>query len=127
MTIQLKQEQEKFIEAQVASGKYKSPEEVIDKMFLIFKKVQGDDEQWLQERKLKIDEGIESLEKREEVDGKLVLEKLQDKIREIDRNDFLHKANQAYLALRNNPTAWQEELEERELWEQTIADGVIDN
>ena len=127
MTIQLKQEQEKFIEAQVASGKYKSPEEVIDKMFLIFKKVQGDDEQWLQERKLKIDEGIESLEKREEVDGELVLEKLQDKIREIDRNDFLHKANQAYLALRNNPTAWQEELEERELWEQTIADGVIDN
>ncbi len=127
MTIQLKQEQEKFIEAQVASGKYKSPEEVIDKMFLIFKKVQGDDEQWLQERKLKIDEGIESLEKREEVDGELVLEKLQDKIREIDRNDFLHKANQAYLALRNNPTAWQEELEERELWEKTIADGVIDN
>ena len=36
MTIQLKPEQEKFIKAQVASGKYNSPEEVMDKMFFGF-------------------------------------------------------------------------------------------
>ena len=42
----------------------------------------------------------------------------------IDRQEFLERANQAYAALRNNPEAWQEELAERELWEQTLADGV---
>ena len=36
MTIQLKPEQEKFIKAQVASGKYNSPKEVMDKIFLVF-------------------------------------------------------------------------------------------
>ncbi len=34
--------------------------------------------------------------------------------------EFLEKANQAYPTLRNDPEAWQEELAERELWEQTI-------
>jgi antitoxin ParD1/3/4 len=63
MTIQLKPEQENFIKAQVATGKYNSPQEVVDKMFLVFEKVQDDYEQWLQETRLKIDEGIESLER----------------------------------------------------------------
>ena len=48
-----------------------------------------------------------------------------DNIQEtIDRQEFLERANQAYATLRNNPEAWQEELAERELWEQTLADGV---
>jgi hypothetical protein len=45
----------------------------------------------------------------------------------INSEEFLLKANQAYTDLRNNPEAWQEELAERELWEETIADGVIED
>ena len=57
MTIQLKPEQKKFLKAQVASGKYNSPQEVVDKMFLVFERIQGDYEQWLEETQIKIDEG----------------------------------------------------------------------
>lgn len=45
----------------------------------------------------------------------------------IDSQEFLAEANQAYAALRDNTEAWQEELAERELWEQTIADGVTED
>ncbi len=45
----------------------------------------------------------------------------------ISSEELLIQANQAYAELRNNPEAWQEELAERELWEQTIADGVIED
>ncbi|MGB3694660.1 MAG: hypothetical protein WA865_18600 [Spirulinaceae cyanobacterium] len=41
MTIQLKPEQEKFVKAQVTSGKYNSPEEVMDRMFLLFERLQS--------------------------------------------------------------------------------------
>ncbi|MFZ1025594.1 MAG: hypothetical protein WAN66_05175 [Limnoraphis robusta] len=34
------------------------------------------------------------------------------------------EANQAFTALRENETLWQEELAERQEWEQTLADGV---
>lgn len=37
------------------------------------------------------------------------------------RQVFLQKANQAYAALRNNPEAWQAELEEREAWDLTLS------
>ncbi len=47
MTIQLKPEQEKFIEVQVASGKYNFPEEVMDKMFLFFEQLQSEYDEWL--------------------------------------------------------------------------------
>lgn len=45
----------------------------------------------------------------------------------INSEEFLAKANQAYADLRKNSEAWQEELAERELWEQTIGDGVIED
>jgi hypothetical protein len=51
----------------------------------------------------------------------------EDIAKTINSQEFLEKANQAYIALRNNPEAWQEELAEREIWEQTIADGVMED
>lgn len=81
MTIQLKPEQEKFIQAQVASGKYSSSEEVMDKMFLVFERLQLEYEEWLRVTRTKIEEGIVSLEKAEGVDDKTVVAKLRDRIR----------------------------------------------
>ncbi|MEO0869806.1 MAG: toxin-antitoxin system protein [Cyanobacteria bacterium J06642_11] len=42
------------------------------------------------------------------------------------RQLFLEEANRAYAALRNDTDAWAEELEEREAWDYTIADGVAE-
>lgn len=80
MTIQLKPEQEKFIETQVASGKYRSPEELMDKMFFVFERLQSEYEEWLTETRTKIDEGIASLEKGEGVEGEVVVARLRDKL-----------------------------------------------
>lgn len=36
----------------------------------------------------------------------------------------LQQHNAVYAALRENPAAWAEELEERAAWEATLADGL---
>ena len=43
---------------------------------------------------------------------------------EVRRRQFLEEVNAAYAALQEDPEAWQEELEERRLWEVTLADGL---
>jgi len=43
---------------------------------------------------------------------------------EVER--FLEEASRAFIALRNDPSAWQEELAERQLWEETLLDGDED-
>lgn len=80
MSIQLKPEQEKFIQAQVASGKYNSPEEVVDKMFQVFERLQSEYDEWIKETCTKVEEGIESLAKGEGIDGEIVLARLRDKL-----------------------------------------------
>lgn len=57
-------------------------------------------------------------------DDKSTAIEAESKRKIIDSQEFLVKANQAYVDLRNNPQAWQEELAERDLWDRTIADGV---
>lgn len=97
MNIQLKPEHEQFIQAQMATGKYKNPQEIIDLAFRLLHKLNASEE---------INQEIEAYRNK------------------IKHNNFLEAANKAYNNLRNNPKAWQEELEERELWEQTLADGL---
>ncbi len=49
---------------------------------------------------------------------------LEQAIEEYRRRRFLDDVNRAYEALRNDPTAWAEELEERAAWDATISDGL---
>lgn len=49
---------------------------------------------------------------------------LDDAIREYDRLQFFAKANAAYKALRRDPEAWKEELEERAAWDVTLVDDL---
>lgn len=50
-----------------------------------------------------------------------------DRILEAHRREsMLQEANRAFAALRADPKAWAEELEERKLWESTLADGLDD-
>lgn len=97
MHIQLKPEHEQFIQAQIASGKYKSPEEIIDIAFQLLKKLNTEQE---------------------------ITTKIEAYHQQTNRKKIFEAANIAYDALRSNPEAWQEELAERQLWEQTLADGL---
>ena len=47
-------------------------------------------------------------------------------IENYQRQRILEATNRAYAALRANPEAWKQELEERNLWDATLADGLDD-
>ena len=52
-------------------------------------------------------------------------QQLLDKAVELlARRYFLEKTNRQYAALKKDPQAWKEELEERELWDATLLDGL---
>jgi hypothetical protein len=42
------------------------------------------------------------------------------------REVFLDDTNRAFETMRDDSGSWQEELEERALWEDTLSDGVND-
>lgn len=42
------------------------------------------------------------------------------------RQKFLEQANATFQALKDNSDEWEEELKERELWDNTLSDGVED-
>jgi len=49
---------------------------------------------------------------------------LNEAIDSYRRQKFLEDANAAFAALRNDPEAWREEQQEREIWNRTITDGL---
>jgi predicted transcriptional regulator len=48
-------------------------------------------------------------------------------IEEYRRKRFWEEVNAGYAALRSDPKAWKEELEERALFEGTLMDGLEDD
>ncbi len=58
------------------------------------------------------------------ISGKTIPTVLEQAIEQYRRQQFLTSANQAYLALRDRSEAWQEELEEREVWDITLTDDL---
>ena len=87
MVIQLKPEQEKFIKAQVASGKYNSPEEVMDKMFLVFERLQSEYDEWVSETRKKIDIATAEIERGEGLDGETVINELLERFKKAREAD----------------------------------------
>jgi predicted transcriptional regulator len=53
-------------------------------------------------------------------------EVIEKAIEEYRRRRFLEEVNAAYAALKADPEAWREELEERAAWDATLADGLED-
>jgi hypothetical protein len=49
---------------------------------------------------------------------------LDKAIENYRRSLFLVRANEAFVRLRENEVLWQDEVAERQAWEQTLADGV---
>ena len=49
---------------------------------------------------------------------------LEQAVEQYRRRRFLEGLNQDFKALKENPQAWQEELAERALWDNTLLDGA---
>lgn len=49
---------------------------------------------------------------------------MQQAIEQYRRSVTFEELDRAYIALRADKEAWAEELEERELWESTLGDGL---
>jgi hypothetical protein len=56
--------------------------------------------------------------------GEPMQELLAEAVEGMRRRRMLELTNAAYAALREDPTAWQEELAERRAWDVTLADGL---
>lgn len=59
-----------------------------------------------------------------ETSGETIQTVLDKAIESYRRYSFLVQNNQAFAALKQNEELWQEELAERQAWDQAIADGV---
>ncbi|HVT79711.1 MAG TPA: toxin-antitoxin system protein [Phycisphaerae bacterium] len=67
---------------------------------------------------------LEKLAKAEATPMTKMLDKVVDTYR---RRKLLEDANADFAALRADPKAWSDELEERKLWERTVGDGLKDD
>ena len=56
--------------------------------------------------------------------GKPMSAILSEAIQELRRSQLLRETNKAYARLRQKPKAWEEEVEERAIWDNTLADGT---
>ena len=59
--------------------------------------------------------------------GTTLQDELSEAIEAHYRRRFLEAVNAAYERLRADPVAWQEELDERALWDTTLMDGLRDD
>ena len=79
MHIQIKPEHEQFIQAQIAKGKYKNPEEVADLAFRLLEKLNDEYAQWIEETRQKVDVAIAELERGEGLDGETVVTEILER------------------------------------------------
>ena len=82
MNIQLKPELEQIIEAQIATGRYSNPEEVISKALKLLLEWEQGYQQWVEETRQKVEVAIEQLDKGEGIEGEVVIERLRSKLRQ---------------------------------------------
>ena len=59
-----------------------------------------------------------------EREGKSMRTVLDKAIEHYQRDKFLYEVNAAYSRLQSDPIAWKEELDERQVFEGTLMDGL---
>jgi antitoxin ParD1/3/4 len=81
MNFTLKPEQQRFIEAELSTGRYTNPDEIIaEALRLLEKRNQYD--LWIEEVRNKVDIGIEQLDRGEGIDGESVITQLKVKLQQ---------------------------------------------
>ncbi|MTJ50473.1 type II toxin-antitoxin system ParD family antitoxin [Dolichospermum sp. UHCC 0259] len=82
MNIQIKPELEQIIEAQIATGRYTNPEDVISKALKLLLEWDKGYQTWVEETREKVDVAIEQLDRGEGINGEVVISQLRDKLRQ---------------------------------------------
>lgn len=81
INISLKPEHEQFIQAQIASGRFTNPDEVIDLAFKVLEKLDTEYIQWLEQTRQKVEVGLAQIERGEVIDSEVVIDRLREKLR----------------------------------------------
>ncbi|MFK0734269.1 MAG: type II toxin-antitoxin system ParD family antitoxin [Gloeotrichia echinulata GP01] len=79
MNITLKAEIEEFIQAQIATGRFASAEDVISKALKLLEKQDKEYQEWVEETRQKVDVAIAELERGEGLDGETVVMQILDR------------------------------------------------
>lgn len=58
--------------------------------------------------------------------GEPMQELIAEAVEAFRRRRILELTNAAYAAMRSDPALWREELDEREIWDVTLSDGLED-
>ncbi len=82
MNISLTPEQEQFIQAKLESGKYETADGVIAEAFRLLEERDRHYEKWVEETRKKIAVGIEQADRGQLTDGKVVIARLREKLRQ---------------------------------------------
>ncbi len=81
MSITLQPEQEKFIQEQVARGRFKSANEVLAHALILLEQKYREDEAWIEDVRQKVDEAKAEVERGEVLPLETVMAQLQEKFR----------------------------------------------
>ncbi|GCA77232.1 hypothetical protein MiTe_04085 [Microcystis aeruginosa NIES-2520] len=85
MNIQLKPNQEQFIQKQLKSGRFNNSEQVIDTAFYLLEILDQDYLQWVEETRQKIDVAIAELDNGEGLDGEEVINDILEKFKKAQQ------------------------------------------
>ncbi|EAZ91457.1 ribbon-helix-helix domain-containing protein [Crocosphaera chwakensis] len=85
MNIYLTQHQESIIKRQVQTGKYQSPEEVIEVALQLLDEYEKTDTEWINEIRQKIDDAILESENNASVDGETFVNQIIDRFQNIQK------------------------------------------
>jgi len=85
MNIQLKPNQEQFIQKQLKSGRFDNSEQVIDTAFYLLEILDEDYLQWVEETRQKIDVAIAELDNGEGLDGEKVINDILEKFKKAQQ------------------------------------------
>ena len=72
------------------------------------------------------EKALEVVRQISEQKGLEISDVLDNAVEVYRREVFLEQTSRSFEALKEDPEAWREELEERALWETALADGVDD-
>jgi antitoxin ParD1/3/4 len=86
VSITLEPEQERFIQEQVARGRFKSANEVLAQALMLLEQKYQEDEAWIEDVRQKIDEARAEVARGEVLPLEMVMAQLQDKFRQAREN-----------------------------------------
>ena len=81
MSITLTPIQERLLDRLIRTGRYSSAAEVLSVALQLLEEREQHYEQWLEETRIKVQVGLDELDRGEGMDGEVVIERLREKLR----------------------------------------------